>query len=566
MTSTTPYIWGMSAKLLFFGITAPTVSKPRPERRDAGGTRTVRRSISVAVVLLVRLVLCSAVHSAEFRDLDDWPMYGRNLQHTFSNPDSRVTPNNVARLQPAWVFSTGDAVTASPAVVDGVVYTGSWDGYFYAIDAGSGQLRWKFRLDCQMTVVPIPEVCGGPPSGTADPRRFTTPGGIATASPALSDGKLYFAGGKTLYAVKASDGTLLWKRVICGRPEENGCASDSNDPTQILSSPAVFDGKIFVGVDTGGVEFDIPYRGGFVALDAKTGESIWRFEVDPRLDPKGHVARVQNRGCGNVWSSPAIDPRLRLVFFGTADCEDQPLPPYHGSVLALDTDTGHIRWVFRPRETDPNKCDFDFGASPNVIDVADKKYVGIGGKDGTYYLLDRLTGRPSWARRVVFGGGIGGFFGAAAFDGHHIFSATAFGDGNITRQTGLCDPNYHDPANPNVVDTFIQNPSMHAFDAATGTILWEENNNQSLGATTLADRVVFSGFMGTSPSDLPAVKAYDARRHASGNRLLFVFPTQVNGRPGMVDSAVVPVGRMIVFGSGNFFDGSASGIHALILP
>ena len=123
----------------------------------------MRQSVWIRVVLVVGLILCSAVNSAESWEFDDWPMYGRNLQHTFNNPDSLITPKNVSRLQPAWVFPTGDAVTASPAVVDGVVYTGSWDGYFYAIDAKSGQLRWKFRLDCQMTVVPIPEVCGGPP-------------------------------------------------------------------------------------------------------------------------------------------------------------------------------------------------------------------------------------------------------------------------------------------------------------------------------------------------------------------------------------------------------------------
>jgi outer membrane protein assembly factor BamB len=522
------------------------------------------RSVCIAGMFLIGL-FCLAVDAAERQDGDDWPMYGRNLQHTFDNPDSAITPNNVAQLRPAWISPAGDVVSASPAVVDGVVYTGSWDGYFYALDARSGQLKWKFRLDCQTTVVPVPEVCGGPPPGP-DPRRFTTPGGIVTASPAVSDGRVYFAGGKTVYALKTSDGTLLWKRVICGRPEHRDCASDANDPTQVLSSPALFDGRIFFGADTGGVEFEIPYRGGFVALDAKTGRLTWRFEVDRRVDGKGRVDGIQNRGCGNVWSSPAIDLRLRLVFFGTADCEEQPLPPYHGSVLALDADTGGLRWVFRPRESDPNKCDFDFGASPNLIEVANKRYVGIGGKDGTYYLLDRLSGRPRWATRVVFGGGAGGFFGGAAFDGEHIFSATAFGDGNINTQTGLCDPTYHDPTNPNVADTFVQEPSMHAFDALTGSILWEANKNQSFGPTTLAGRVIFSGFTGLSANDLPAIKAYDARVQAQGDRLLSVYPTQVGGRPGMVNSAVVPTRRMVFFGSGNFFDGSGSGIHALMLP
>ena len=72
---------------------------------------------------------------------------------------------------------------------------------------------------------------------------------------------MYFAGGKTVYALKASDGTLLWKKVVCGRPEQTDCASDANDPTQVLSSPAVFDGKLFFGADTGRVEFDIAGSG-----------------------------------------------------------------------------------------------------------------------------------------------------------------------------------------------------------------------------------------------------------------------------------------------------------------
>jgi polyvinyl alcohol dehydrogenase (cytochrome) len=382
----------------------------------------MHRSVSVAGMLILGVIFCSAVKGAEWRDFDNWPMYGRNLQHTFDNPDSRITPNNVAQLQSAWVFPTGDVVSASPAVVDGVVYTGSWDGYFYALDAETGQLKWKFRLDCQLTVVPIPVVCGGPPPGP-DPSRFQTPGGIVTASPAVFDGTVYFAGGKTVYALQTSDGTLLWKTVICGRPEETDCAADANDPTQVLSSAAVFDGKLFFGAATGGVTFGIPYRGGFVALDAKSGKLVWRFEVDRRLEPNGRIDGVQNRGCGDVWSSPAIDTRLRSVFFGTADCEEQPLPPYHESVLALDTDTGRLQWVFRPRASDANGCDFDFGASPNLIDLSDKRYIGIGGKDGSYYLLDRLTGRAQWTTRVVFGGGTGGFFGGAAFDGEHIFSA-----------------------------------------------------------------------------------------------------------------------------------------------
>ena len=488
-------------------------------------------------------------------EFENWPMYGKDPSHSFSNPLTRINARNVASLTPAWTFPTGDAVTASPAVVDGVVYVGSWDGFFYAIDAGTGELRWKVQADCQPSVVPLPQVCGGPAAGTSSPNRFQTPGGIITSSAAVVDDRVYFGGGRTLYSVSATDGQVVWKHVICGNPEDTNCLSDQNDPLQILSSPVVSGGKIYVGVSTGGVNFGIPYRGGFLALDAKSGEQLWRFEVDADR-PNG-----MNRGCGNVWSSPALDPEAHMVFFGTADCEEQPLPPYHGAVVALDANSGRPAWVFRPRESDPNKCDFDFGASPNLIDSGEHGAVGIGGKDGTYYLLDRATGTKLWATRVVFGGGEGGFFGGAAVDGRRIFSATAFGDGNVLTQTGLCDPGYRDSENPNVVDTFVQDPSIHALAIGNGRVLNEQSDNQSVGATSLGDRVVFSGFIGLSETNLPAVKAYSQRLTP-----LAVLPSDVNGRPGMVNSTVVPVGRMLFFGSGNYFDGTGSGIHAYMLP
>jgi len=81
------------------------------------------------------------------RSLRDWPMYGRDLRHSFSNPHSLINPTNVATLKTAWHFKTQDVVSASPAVVDGVVFVGSWDGHFYAIDATEGSLIWKFQVD-----------------------------------------------------------------------------------------------------------------------------------------------------------------------------------------------------------------------------------------------------------------------------------------------------------------------------------------------------------------------------------------------------------------------------------
>ncbi|MGB6177491.1 MAG: PQQ-binding-like beta-propeller repeat protein [Methylocella sp.] len=508
----------------------------------------MRFGISAAKTAFSLFVLVSGnLHAQEGRPInaeEDWPMYGRNLRHTFSNEHSRINPSNVSSLQLAWTFTTGDAVSASPTVADGVVYVGSWDGYFYALDAHSGSLIWKFQVDCQNSIVPVPPHCL--PPGTPPPPRALTDGGLITSSAAVVAGHVHFAAGKTLYSLNARDGKLSWKRVICGNPDELNCTADAQDPNRIFSSPAIFDDLIFVGHTVDGVN---GYRGGFEAVDAATGELRWRFEVDPKLNIQGQVVGAYNRGCGGVWSSAAVDTKDRLVFFGTADCNFDATPPYHEAVIALESKTGQLRWVFRPRKTDT--CDFDFGASPNIIDLANSRNLGIGGKDGTYYLLDRLTGRVVWARNVVFGGFVGGFYGGAAFDGQHIFSATGIGDdGNPLTKTGLCSSDLN-PLN------VFEEPSIHALNADNGSIRWEERQNHSFAATSLSDGVVFSGLVGPIPIiEPPALKAYDARSGA----LLKTFPMA-----GSVNSAATPVGKMLFVTSGNSFDGKGSGVHAFTL-
>ncbi len=323
----------------------------------------------------------------------DWPMYGRDLGHSFTNAGSLIDTGNVATLVPAWSFPTGDVVSASPAVVGGVVYVGSWDGFFYALDAATGALKWQFQVDCQGSIQPIPPQCPGGPSNPGD--RAETDGGLITSSAAVVDGRVYFGGGKTMYCLDAASGALVWKKVICGNPDAIDCASDAADPTRILSSPAVFKRKVYIGHTPDGAN---GYRGGIVALDARTGRQRWRFEVDPQLDANGVPIRVgrtvlaQNRGCGAVWSSAAIDVRRKLVFFGTGDCDFGAAPPYHEAILALRASSGRLRWAYRPRQGD--SCDFDFGAGRDLLRAeSDHAEPGRPARLAVSRRLRRLLGR-----------------------------------------------------------------------------------------------------------------------------------------------------------------------------
>ncbi|HZR83396.1 MAG TPA: PQQ-binding-like beta-propeller repeat protein [Candidatus Binatia bacterium] len=480
----------------------------------------------------------------------DWPMFGRDLEHSFSNPGSGIDRSNVALLQEVWSFPTADAVTASPAVVDGVVYVGSWDGAFYALDAATGAVKWSFPVDCQETVQPIPARCPGGPSAPAD--RVETDGGLITSSAAVVDGKVYFAGGKTVYCLNAGDGSLVWKRVVCGNPEAPDCENDAQDPTRVFASPAVSRNRVIVGHTTDGDRAeDMLYRGGIVALDARTGRLRWRFEVDPVLDANGKPVRVRgkivgrNRSCGPVWSSAAIDQKRGLAFLGTGDCGFDAPPPYHEAILALRVTTGRLRWAYRPRQGDT--CDFDFGASANLIDVGSERWVGVGGKDGTYYVLNRVARNPGgelvWRSNVVFGGFAGGFVASTAFDGTRVYGGTAFGE--LGNPDGACDPN--DPR-----DTPFQQPTMHAFDPVARTVAWQQDGAPALGASSVANGVVFVG----TPAP-PSLRAFDA---VTGSPLA-AFPMA-----GAVNSSAALVGDALFVGSGNSNDGSGGGVHALRAP
>jgi hypothetical protein len=263
----------------------------------------------------------------------DWPTYGHDLHRTFHGQTS-LTPATIHTLAPAWFFPTGDAVTANPIVVCGTAYFGSWDGFFYAVDAATGAERWHYRLKPQPAVHPA----AGPQSQQSgrlaqyvrdllvdnDPAKLaddvqsdtTSDGGMVTSSaffyPAdqKTQGRdiVIFGGGYTLYALHADDGTEFFP------PHDypgTGCtdealqpltpcpAGDPNtDEARIFSSPAVVRNRILFSVDADGQG---GHRGYMVSANLENGNPQWIREID--VDSEGNVL---NDGCGNVWASPTI--------------------------------------------------------------------------------------------------------------------------------------------------------------------------------------------------------------------------------------------------------------------
>jgi polyvinyl alcohol dehydrogenase (cytochrome) len=495
------------------------------------GVDTVK--VTMAAVAVVVMIVGLAAPAGSVRDsisASSWPSYGHDAQHTFHGTTT-LSSASVRTLARAWFYPTGLAVTATPTIVDGAVYVGSWDGFFYALDLRTGTLLWKFQLDAQPAVSP-------PPTGPPDPG---SDGGIVVSSAWFEPANAHhsdlviFGGGYTLYALDAHTGRLFWKRDYTGRPELP--ADPVHDETRMFSSPVVAHGQVLFGVTTDGQN---GRRGYIAAANVNTGAPVWRFETD--VDTAGVV---QDDGCGGVWSSGTVLAAHQLVVFDVADCNFSDTGAYSETVLALHIDNGRLAWTFRPPRRDDG-CDFDFGATPNAGRLVDgAPFLGVGGKDGTYYSLDPATGKPIWSTNVVFGGFTGGFIGTTAFDGNHVYGSTAIGDFGRFETNG---PRVCDPTNPR--DTAMQQPTVHAFNAATGAITYQNNGGASFSATTVAGGMTFNCLALASTLNV---------RNAADGTLLQHIPLD---EPCW--SGVATTGNTIIFGTGASY--SPSGGVAAYTP
>jgi polyvinyl alcohol dehydrogenase (cytochrome) len=310
-------------------------------------------------------------------------------------------------------------------------------------------------------------------------------------------------------------------RDFTGRPDRQ--PDPQHDPSRIFSSPVVVGSRVLFGVTPDGAA---GYRGYAAAADLRTGKLLWRFETN--IDSR---RRIRSDGCGGVWSSPTVMRAVGLVVYDVADCHFSNRNPLDEKVFALHISTGRPAWVFDPARAD-NGCDWDFGATANYA----PGFLGVGGKDGTYYSIDPRTGRLRWKRNVVFGGFSGGFIASIAYDGGRIYGATAIGD--FGRFEGFGDLGC-DPGNPS--DTPAQEPTLHAFDARSGSVEWQANASGSFAPTSVANGMTFvcANLLPQNP-----YQRIDIRDASTGTPVTSV-PLPVGCTSGIVES-----GNALFFGTG----------------
>lgn len=355
----------------------------------------------VACVLLVlagsSVSTEAALSQAETRPIDaerllhpldgDWLNYRRTYDVQGFSPLTEINRTTVRDLRPVWTlsFEDKDRWSPTPIVADGLMYVSEGSGRVTALDALTGDVVWEHE------------------------RSFPRDISISMAYPrsrgvAVYGGRVYWGTADSFLVVfDAKSGEKLWEVKTGDYQEGSGHAH----------APVIFDGKVILG-STGS---DHRARGKISAIDAETGEIVWTTYTVPGIgEPGFETWRTSVTGVlplgGSPWHTASYDPDLRLMYMGTG----QPTPRnrvlrgdggdalYTSSILALDIDSGEIRWYFQvlPGES----WDFDTAHESMLMDLTldgeSRRVLVHTSKIGWGLVLDRVTGEFLYAFKTGF--------------------------------------------------------------------------------------------------------------------------------------------------------------------
>ena len=376
---------GLSLAVLALGVLAPLAAAAQPE--DAGFV---------------------PVTDAMLQDPapGDWLTWRRTPDGWGYSPLDQIDRDNVGELRMVWTRALGaGSQQGTPLAYGGVLYMPNPRDVIQAIDAVTGDLLWEYRRERP------DDLDDHVAAGLSEAKRNIAIYGDLIVSTSADD---------YAYALDAATGRLAWETQILDYRV---------NPAHQSSGPIVAGGKAVSGrgcMPEGGPEACV-----VVAHDARTGEEVWRTRLipapgEPGDETWGGVPFEERRHVG-AWMVPSYDPALNLVYVGTSvtspapkfllgGAENQHL--YHNSTLALDADTGEIRWYYQHLN---DHWDLDHPFERLLVDTAvapdpsavswinpriqpgDVRQVvtGIPGKTGVVYTLDRATGEFLWATPTI---------------------------------------------------------------------------------------------------------------------------------------------------------------------
>jgi len=372
---------------------------------------------------------------------DDWAAYGRNNAATRFSPLQQITPDNVAKLEQAWLFRTGDlpqkrwGAETTPLKVGDTLYLCTARNQLVALNAADGTERWRFDPKIKDKSIPYTAACRGV-------SYYEVP---ATAQQAAdADVAADLASGQSQVPVltqlpriacsaRIIEGTLDGRLIAVDAATGKPCAGFGNNGqvditlgmgdspagyVSITSPPAIVQGVIVTGHQVlDGQRRDAP-SGVIQAYDAITGKLRWAWDMDqPELTGLPAQGKTYTRGTPNMWTTATGDDQLGLVYLPMGNSagdywsgsRTENQNKYATSLVAIDVNTGKPVWHFQAVRKDV--WDYDMGSQATLVDfpTAAGKVPAIllPTKQGDMYVLDRRTGKlltPAEERKVPTGG------------------------------------------------------------------------------------------------------------------------------------------------------------------
>jgi quinoprotein glucose dehydrogenase len=368
---------------------------------------TARRSAAISVALVALLNL-----DARGQEID-WAVTGRDLHGTRYLPAADITRDNVARLEVAWTYRTGEtekrfattratSFEATPLVVDGVMYFGTPLGRVVALDAETGRELWVFD----------PMIARDIPYGDFANRGVAMwLDDSAADSPACQRRIFISTAESDLYAIDARRGRPCLDFGANGKVdlrEGLRVAPFERQAYSMTSPPVVVNRVVITGSSIADNSVPNPASGEVRGYDARTGRLLWSWDPIPQ-DPSDPAygdwqGDGAHRGGGaNAWSGLVADAERDLVFVPTGSAA----PDYYGglrigdnryanSLVALRASTGKVIWAFQTVHHD--LWDYDNASPPALVTVTrdgrDIPAVVLATKTGMLFVLDRETGEP----------------------------------------------------------------------------------------------------------------------------------------------------------------------------
>ena len=308
---------------------------------------------------------------------DNWLTYAGDYSAQRHSPLTQINTENAGSLVSKWAYhiDVGRRLSSIPLVSDGIMYIGN-SNEVHALDAVSGRRIWHYRQE---------NVEGGARANR----------GVGL----LGDRVFFVTGDCYLVALHQKTGALLWNQQY----------ADPDQGYHCTVAPFAYKDRVVVGVSGG----DSGIRGYLTAHSAETGEELWRFWTIPAKGEPGADTwgpKTLEWGGGGTWMSGSYDPELNILYWGTGN----PWPDFYGgdrpgdnlysdSLVALDGDTGEMKWYFQ--FTPHDVWDWDAQQFSVLLDLPYKgqprKLVVQANRNGFYYVLDRVSGEFLHANAFV---------------------------------------------------------------------------------------------------------------------------------------------------------------------